>query len=60
MGIGALRGAGEAAAIAGSALAVPVRFLAFGGVQLCLMTFVVTFAVFELGMSLVRAGDAAR
>jgi len=55
LGIGALRGAGEALQLPGLRWLCLCAFC-FGGVQLCLMTFVVTFAVFELGMSLVRAG----
>jgi len=55
VGIGALRGAGEALQLPGLRWLCLCAFC-FGGVQLCLMTFVVTFAVFELGMSLVRAG----
>ncbi|MGY6646382.1 MAG: MFS transporter [Salinarimonas sp.] len=55
LGIGALRGAGEAWQLPGLRWLCLCAFC-FGGVQLCLMTFVVTFAVFDLGMSLVQAG----
>ncbi|MCC5977808.1 MAG: MFS transporter [Salinarimonas sp.] len=55
LGIGALRGAGEAWQLPGLRWLCLCAFC-FGGVQLCLMTFIVTFAVFDLGMSLVEAG----
>jgi len=55
VGLGALRGSGRALALPG------LRWLClcaicFGGIQLTLMTFVVVFAVFELGFSVLLGG----
>ena len=55
LGLGALRGAGAAFRLPGLRRLCLAAF-AYAGIQLCLMSFVVTFAVVELQMSLPKAG----
>ena len=55
LGLGALRGAGAALRLPGLRRLCVCAFC-FAGIQLCLMGFVVTFAVVELEMSLPKAG----
>ena len=55
LGLGALRGAGAALRLPGLRRLCLAAF-AYAGIQLCLMSFVVTFAVVELDMSLPKSG----
>ena len=55
LGLDALRGAGAALRLPGLRRLCVCAFC-YAGIQLCLMGFVVTFAVVELGMSLPKAG----